>query len=67
MRSLLVACLTLKAAMNIHCRLDCLSEGEYGGSWNEKEKACMCEYVLVPAMKINGVILNKLNQDKEQY
>jgi hypothetical protein len=47
-----VACLTVKQAKDIHCRLSCLDEGEYGGAWSEKEKACVCFYVLVPAIPV---------------
>lgn len=58
----LVACITVKQAHDVFCRLKCLDEGEYGGDWNDKEQACECKFLVYPSLKINGFLLN--HEDK---
>ncbi len=66
--ALMAALLTPKQALDLHCKLTCLDEGEYGGEWSEAEKACLCQYVRIPALKIDGVFLKKEEkEEKEPY
>lgn len=52
---LLALLLTLKEALDLHCRLDCKEDGELGGEWSEKEKSCVCRYVKLPTLKIKAI------------
>lgn len=60
---LIAAFLTMKEALDLHCKLTCEDDGEISGRWNEKEKQCECSYIRYPALKVDAVLKKELPED----
>lgn len=71
-RSLKILCvlsvllLTLKEAMDLHCKLSCEEDGEISGKWNEKEQGCECGYIRIHGIPVSGKIVTP-KEEKEEY